>query len=239
MRDVALHLTITRACPGFAQWCLRASLLVGSALALTAGAAENHHHGDHTMHAAPAGALAGIVGMEVEAFELTDQGGVTHAVFDKTDTEAVVLMTQGNGCPIVRNAMPVFAEVRDAYSDRGVDFYLLNPNLQDDADSIATEVSEFGWDITVLVDDTQSVGEALRVTRTAEIFVIDTDTRRVVYHGPVDDRLTYQRQRAQPRYTYLADALDAVLAGEAVPVAQVDAPGCIINFPNRQLKSQG
>jgi len=188
---------------------------------------------DHSAHKAPAGALSGIVGLEVEAFQLPDQTGVQRAVPDD-GVPVTVLMTQGNGCPIVRNAMPALSEVRDAYRDRGVRFYLLNPNIQDDAESVSREMAEFGWDIPVLIDAEQTVGEMLRVTRTAEIFVIDGPSRTVKYHGPVDDRLTYQRQRAEAKYTYLEDALDAVLAGESVPVAQVDAPGCIINFPNRK-----
>lgn len=177
-----------------------------------------------------------IVGMTVDDFQLLDQSGAAHQLYYYKDAPAIVLMSQGNGCPIVRNAIPALREVRDAYAGRGVEFFLINSNLQDSQQTIAAEVAEFEFDMTVLVDENQLVGESLNVTRTAEIFVIDPTTRKVVYHGPVDDRLTYQNQRAEAKHRYLADALDAVIAGEEVTVPQVDAPGCLVNFPERDRR---
>jgi peroxiredoxin len=174
-----------------------------------------------------------VVGMRVDDFQLVDQDGTAHELYDYRNAPAIVLMTQGNGCPIVRNAVPALRKVRDAYADKGVKFFLMNSNLQDNAESIAAEVAEFGFDMPVLVDQYQLVGESLNVTRTAEIFVIDTSDMTVAYHGPVDDRLNYQTQRATAQHEYLADALDAVIAGESVSVSSVDAPGCLINFPAR------
>ncbi len=185
--------------------------------------------------ASPGGEPGGeIVGMQVDDFQLPDDKGVTHQLYDYPDAPAIVLMTQGNGCPIVRNAMPLLRQVRDQYAAQDVQFFLLNSNIQDDRPGIAAEAEEFGFDMPVLIDAHQRIGESLKVSRTAEIYVINPKTRRVVYHGPVDDRLTYQVQRADAKHTYLADALDAVLAGEEVAVSQVDAPGCIVNFPERE-----
>lgn len=181
---------------------------------------------------------SGIVGMRVDDFQLVDHTGFAHQLYYYRDAPAIVLMTQGNGCPIVRNAMPAYRAVRDAYAGKGVQFFLLNANLQDDAQSIAAEAREFGFDIPVLVDEHQLVGEALDVTRTAEVYVIDPATMRVVYHGPIDDRLTYEVQKPAAREHYLADALDAVIAGEAVAVAAVDAPGCIVQFPERERRAE-
>jgi mono/diheme cytochrome c family protein len=174
-----------------------------------------------------------VVGLTVDDFQLLDDSGRAHRLYYYNDAPAIVLMTQGNGCPIVRNAVPALREVRDAYAAKGVKFFLLNSTLQDTRATIAAESNEFGFDIPVLVDVNQLVGESLKVTRTAEIFVIDVKHRRVAYHGPVDDRLTYERQKAKATHSYLADALDAVIAGQPVSVAAVDAPGCIVNFPDR------
>jgi peroxiredoxin len=174
-----------------------------------------------------------IVGLRVDDFQLQDHQGAAHRLYSYSNAAAIVLMTQGNGCPIVRNAIPALREVRDAYAGQGVKFFLLNSNLQDDQQSIAGEVTEFGFDMRVLVDRDQLVGESLGVTRTAEIFVIDTSDMTVAYHGPVDDRLNYQAQKATATHHYLADALDAVIAGESVTITNVEAPGCLVNFPQR------
>ena len=179
-----------------------------------------------------------IVGMRVDDFQLLDHTGKAHQLYYYNNAPAVVLMIQGNGCPIVRSAVPALREVRDAYAESGIEFFLLNSNLQDNRQSIAAEVAEFGFDMPVLVDEQQLIGESLKVTRTAEIFVIDMSSKRVVFHGPVDDRLNYQTQRAEAKHHYLRAALDSVVAGTAVEVANVEAPGCIVNFPEKEQAAQ-
>jgi peroxiredoxin len=213
------------------------TLLLGlgsqATLAKSTEKTSSHHKG---MHASSS--VEGVVGMRVDDFQLLDHMGVAHRLFYYSDAPAIVVMTQGNGCPIVRNAVPAYRQVRDNYQEQGVKFFLLNSNLQDNKTTIAKEVADFGFDIPVLVDENQLVGESLNVTRTAEVFIIDPKSRKIVYHGPVDDRLTYQNQKAKAEFSYLSDALDAVIAGETVKISQVDAPGCIVNFPERDNKER-
>lgn len=168
--------------------------------------------------------------LPVESFALLDQRGMRHDLAEHEDAKAVVLMVQGNGCPLVRNAVHDLRAVRDRFQKEGVVFLMLNANTQDDAESIRAEVEEWGFDLPVLVDETQAVGKSLALTRTAEVLVL-TPAWRVAYRGPVNDRITYEHQRPAADNHYLADALAAVVAGERAPVEQVDAPGCLINFP--------
>jgi peroxiredoxin len=180
--------------------------------------------------AASAGALA--PGGHVADFTLKDQTGAAHQLYALSGKEAVVIMTQSNGCPIVRLAVPALREIRDRYRGHDIEFLMLNPTLQDTRETVLQEASEFQFGMTVLLDRTQQVGQAWGVHRTAEVFVIDPKTWTLLYHGPIDDRLNYESQ--QPvRHKYLTDALDAVLANKPVAVASVASPGCLINFPNR------
>ena len=39
--------------------------------------------------------------------------------------------------------------------------------------------------------------QRLGVTRPAEVFVVEPKTWKVVHHGPLDDRITYERQKAK------------------------------------------
>lgn len=178
---------------------------------------------------APVAASAARVGN----FQLLDHRGQAHELYYQNDAEAVVIMIQGNGCPIVRNAIGDYQALAEQYADRGVRFYLLNSNLQDTRETVAREAKEFGIELPVLIDDGQLVGEALGVIRTAEVFVIDTEGWELVYRGPMHERITYERQKAAASAHYLADTLDALLAGEAVETAERDAVGCLINFPAR------
>jgi mono/diheme cytochrome c family protein len=52
----------------------------------------------------------------------------------------------------------------------------------------------------------------------------------------MDDRLAYGAQRPAATKHYLTDALDATLAGKPVAVAQAEALGCIVNFPERDRR---
>ena len=171
--------------------------------------------------------------MPVGNFALTDQSGAKHELFDGADAKVVVLIVQGNGCPVVRNALIDLAAVRDRFRGEPVRFLMINSNLQDDEASIRTEAREWGIDLPVLVDDAQAVGEALGFTRTAEALVIDTRSRSLAYRGPINDRLVYERQRSEADNHYVIDAVQAVLAGEPPAVTSIAAVGCLINFPER------
>src|SRR5436190_2977520 len=83
----------------------------------------------------------------VDNFALLDQQGKSRELYYLSDKQAVVIMVQGNGCPITRNAWQALREVRAAYAAKGVEFLMLNSNLQDDRDSIRAEAGEFGYDI--------------------------------------------------------------------------------------------
>src|SRR4051794_1055123 len=179
-------------------------------------------------------ALALSPGDRVDNFRLLDHAGQSHELHYLSDATAVVLMTYGNGCPIVRKSLPRLREIRDQYRARGIEFLLIDSNLQDDRASVARESAEFGNDIPVLIDDTQLIGEALGVERTADIFVIDPKTWRLTYRGPLDDRLSYGAEKPVAHKHYLVDALDALLGGTPAPVAANPPLGCIVDFPERK-----
>jgi peroxiredoxin len=183
--------------------------------------------------AASATATALAPGDHIADFTLKDAMGASHRLYSLSGKKAIVVMTQSNGCPIVRLAVPALREIREHYRAQDMEFLLLNPTLQDSADAVQHEAQEFGFAMTVLLDHRQQVGEAWGVNRTAEVFVINPKTWTLLYHGPIDDRLNYESQRAV-HHPYLTDALDALLANKPLPVAAVASPGCLINFPERK-----
>ena len=167
----------------------------------------------------------------VDNFRLLDHRGESHELYYYSDASAVVLMIHGNGCPIVRNLLPDFESVRSDYEPRGVRFLMLNSNLQDTRDSISQEAEEWHVETPILVDDSQLIGESLGLTRTAEVLVLDPKSWELVYRGPLNDRVDFERQLDAPRNTYLRDSLDAMLGGEEVNNASITTKGCLINFP--------
>jgi peroxiredoxin len=186
--------------------------------------------------AANASPVALAPGGHVADFMLLDQHGAAHQLYKMSAKKAIVVMTQSNGCPIVRLAIPALREIRARYQAQGVEFLLLNPTLQDTREAVTQEAEEFKFDMTILLDRTQRVGLSWGVNRTAEVFVIDPKNWTLVYHGPIDDRLNYETQHPL-QHANLTDALDAVHANKTEAEAAAASPGCLINFPNRRRPS--
>jgi peroxiredoxin len=168
--------------------------------------------------------------LKVADFQLNDQNGQPHRLHDLAGKSAVVLMMQGNGCPIVQKLTPTIKETVAEWTPRNVAFLMVNSNIQDSPETIRAELGKFELDAVVLKDADQALGRALKAERTAEVFVIDPKSWTVVYRGPIDDRLTYGRERAAAENHYLRDVLTAVLAGQPAPDFEVLPDGCLINF---------
>ncbi|MFT4615111.1 MAG: peroxiredoxin [Bacteroidia bacterium] len=175
---------------------------------------------------------------KISDFALLDHQGKQHLLSWYGDQKAVVVFIQGNGCPIARNSIPTLKALRDDYADQGVTFFMLNPQPQDNRESIAKEAREFDIDFPILVDETQLIAENLGVDRTSEIFIINPAAREVVFRGPIDDRLGYEAQKPEAKNHYLRDALDAHLAGTPIAANTPEAPGCLISFPARDAHAK-
>ena len=110
---------------------------------------------------------------------------------------------------------------------------LINANLQDTRASVVAEADAFGIDFPILIDETQLIAESLNITRTAEAIVIDPNTWRMIYRGPIDDRLGYETQKKEAQQHYLRDVLTAYLNDEPVDFEERETLGCIISLPDR------
>jgi hypothetical protein len=185
-------------------------------------------------HAASASEpMASAMPATVDNFMLVDaQHLEAHELYRLADAKAIVLVSMGVGCPISRAMTPALKALRDQYAKQGVEMFLVDSNLQDSREAIAAEAKEFGIDIPILMDSNQLVGEALGVTRTAEVFVINPKTWKVAYHGPVNDAADYGVQKAATK-EFANDALAAVLAGKPAPAATQASKGCLVDFPER------
>ena len=187
-----------------------------------------------TLVATPA--LALVPGDKVDNFKLLDHTGLMHELYYLRDKKAVVLMVHGNGCPIARNGLHTYNDLRDKYEAQDVAFLMINSNLQDNRKSIAKEAEEFSIEFPILVDETQLIGESLGIERTADAYVIDPSTWKIKYRGALDDRLGYETQKVAAKHNYVADALDAVLNNKPVELAAVEAKGCIVNLPEKDRR---
>lgn len=166
----------------------------------------------------------------VDNFHLLDHNGVSHELHRQKHSKAIVLFVTGNGCPIARQSVPTLVDMAKVFEPKGVQFWMLNANPQDDRAAVRKEAEEFGMTLPILIDKGQWVAEALGVRRTGEAIVIDTKSWTIAYRGAVDDRLGYATQKAEPTHKYLADALDALVEGKPIATASSEFKGCSITF---------
>lgn len=168
--------------------------------------------------------------LKVDNFVLIDQLGEAHELHYNHDAKAIVLITHGNGCQVVRSNLPDYKALRSDYADKGIQIMMLNANIQDTRERIAKESTEWGFDFPILKDETQLIARSLEINRTAEVLVIDPRSWEIVYRGPMNDRVDYERQKEKASTTYVRDVLDQLVAGERVAFSKVGSPGCLINI---------
>ena len=171
---------------------------------------------------------------KIANFKLKDQSGKAYELYKMTDAKAIVLTMHTKGCPIGQQLTPDFKELQAKFEAKGVKFLMLNSNLSDPPAAIAEEMKSFGSTIPVLKDADQKVGEPLGVERATETLVIQPGTWKVLYQGPINDRVTYGRARAKADTQYVGGVVDAMLAGKAVTPSFVAPEGCILVFDNRK-----
>ena len=142
-----------------------------------------------------------------------------------SEKRPVVILITGTGCPLCKRYAPSLAKLEQDYSERGVRFLFVNPNKAEKMARITKAVETHRFKGPYVRDTEQSIIRSLQAKTTTEAFVLDS-ARTLVYRGAVDDQYGFGYALNAPRKTYLRDALDAVLAGEAPTVAATSAPGC-------------
>ncbi len=169
------------------------------------------------------------VGRRVSDLAFTDLNGTTGRLSDYAGAKALVIAFTGTGCPLARKYTPTLARLEREYAGRGVAFLFVNPAAADVSADIRAAIAEHGLRGRYVHDRDGGLARALRVRTTTEMFVID-QARTVVFRGAVDDQHGLGYSLEAPRHRFLADALDAVLAGGTPRVAATDAPGCALEL---------
>jgi hypothetical protein len=148
------------------------------------------------------------------------------------DAKAVVLVFLGRDCPISNKYAPELARLRTAFADRGVAWWLVFPDPDDDAGAIERHLAEYGLQGPAVRDPVHALVRAsgVRVTPEAAVFTRGEGGMQRIYRGRIDDRwVDYGRARPAARTHELADAIEAALAGTAPKVADAPGVGCPID----------
>ncbi len=163
-------------------------------------------------------------------FRLTDHLGKSHELYRLHDANAIVLVTVGNGCPIVRLSLPYLNRLHKEFQNQGVEFLLLNANMQDDRQAIYEESKTYGNKLSILVDETQLIAQQFHLTRTATALVIEPKTWKILYRGAIHDGLDYGAKKPTIKHHWLREAIIACANQQIPKVTQTKIKGCIITY---------
>ena len=95
----------------------------------------------------------------------------------------------------------------------------------DRLDKMQERAKEKAFPYPYLYDESQKIAKEYGATYTPEFFVLDRD-RKIAYMGAMDDATP---PRMETKH-YLADAVEAALAGYKPAVTETRARGCLIRF---------
>lgn len=164
-----------------------------------------------------------------DGLEGTD--GKRYGLGDFADAKALVLVFTCNHCPYAVAYEDRLVALHRDYQNRGVQIVAINPNdaeryPDDSLDAMKERAAAKGFGFPYLVDATQEVARAYHAVCTPDPFVLDEE-RKLYYAGRIDDSW---RDPSAVTTRDLRLALDALLAGDALPFEPSPAMGCSIKW---------
>ena len=170
------------------------------------------------------------IGDSAPHFKLPSVDGNSYSLTDFGDKKIAVVMFTCNHCPYVQAYEERLISIQNDYRDRGVTLIAINSNddrrvPEDNFENMVKRAKAKGYNFPYLRDKDQKVVTAYGARVTPEVYVFDSE-RRLKYHGRVDDNRDPQRVMKHD----LRNAIDALLRGDQVPVAEATAFGCTIKW---------
>ena len=168
----------------------------------------------------------------VTDFSLKNASNAEVALKSYAGSKAVVVVFINPTCAFSKLYQNRLSALSAEYAAKGVQFLFVNApiNLEASADTGDAEklkVKATGADLPLLTDEGQKVSNLLGATKTPEAVVLQPagDGFAIRYKGAIDDN---PQVEAYVKEKYLEQALNNLLAGRPVGVADKRAAGCLI-----------
>lgn len=169
------------------------------------------------------------VGSRVGDLRFVDRWYLERSLSELGEARAYAIVFTRSACPVAQRVLPKLAELERAYRDRGVRFLALSAGPTETVVEVAAQGVDAGCGFPFGKDLDGRAAAALGALRTPEVCVLDAEfTLR--YRGRVDDQFRLGGARPAPTREDLREALDELLAGRAVSVAETPVDGCRITL---------
>jgi peroxiredoxin len=174
------------------------------------------------------------VGDTVSDFKLKNVDGKVITLADLPDAKGAIVIFDCNTCPFSKAYNERIIALHNKYANQGFPVVAINSNSPeispgDSFDEMVKVSKEKKYSFYYLFDESQSVAKAFGATNTPHVFVLKKDGTKfnVAYIGAIDNS---PRDQSAADKKYVEQAVDALLAGKAVPTAKTKAIGCGIKW---------
>lgn len=163
--------------------------------------------------------------------KMADISGKDISLNDAKGKNGLLVIFSCNTCPWVIAWEDRYVELADTYKDKGVGIVAINSNETqfenvDSMEEMQAHAKEQGYNFYYTMDNGSKLASEFGATRTPHIYLFDKKDK-LVYRGAIDDNA---RKPDKVENTYLADAIDNMLAGSAIDPTATKALGCAIKF---------
>ena len=176
------------------------------------------------------------VGDKATDFRLRNVDGNYVSMSDYPDAKGFVVIFTCNHCPYAVAYEDRIIELDKKYKPKGFPVIAINPNdpaaePRDSYELMQVRAREKGFTFPYLFDDGQKVYPVYGATRTPHIYLLNRvgSDLVVAYIGAIDDNYRNASAVEEP---FLANAIDALLAGQKPDPDFTRAIGCTIKVAN-------
>jgi peroxiredoxin len=137
-----------------------------------------------------------------------------------------------NHCPYVKHVASALSELSSQYLAKNLGIVGISSNdvtayPDDGPEQMKVEAQTQGYKFPYLYDQSQAVAQAYHAACTPDFYLFDAQFK-LIYRGQMDDTRPKQGQVATGQD--LRVAIDALLAGQALPSVQKPSIGCNIKW---------
>jgi peroxiredoxin len=172
------------------------------------------------------------VGDKAADFKLKNVDGKSVSLADYDEAKGFVVIFTCNHCPYAKAYEDRIISLDKKYKVLGYPVIAINPNNpeinpEDSFDKMIVRAKDKGFTFPYLFDETQEVYRKYGAKKTPHVYLLNKQGGDLVveYIGAIDDN--YQ-DATLVKESYLADAIDALLAGKKPDPSLTKAIGCSI-----------
>jgi peroxiredoxin len=161
--------------------------------------------------------------------DLKGTDGKAYALGDFADKDVLVIVFTCNSCGYAQDYEQRILKLAKSHCGQNQKAALvaINPNkiAEDLPEQMKKRAEAKGYTFPYVWDETQATAKAYGARWTPEFYVFNKQ-RKLVYHGALDD----DNDAEKAKVNYVAEAIEAALAGQTPKVQEEPARGCAVRY---------